>query len=107
VWEGREYPVFAVDRDQADAVNLAIAGLNGKGLEAKQIIDVCHACHESDNWPSRLYLPASSNLKFQAAPEDAMGPLFRSESERVGSEKADVASGVGEVDTLEAEAPLG
>lgn len=107
VWAGREYPVFAIDRDQADAVNVALARLDGAGLEPKQIIDVCHACHESATWPSRLFLPDSTNQAFKVEPEDAMKPLFESESSRVGSEEVDNGPQTGEVDALAPEVPLG
>lgn len=86
VWGGREYPVFAVDRDRADRVNEALERMNGGQLDSQQIIDVCHACSESPGWPSTVYLPQSSNQAFLAKPEDAMAQLRDTAGNHEGAE---------------------
>jgi hypothetical protein len=86
VWNGREYPVFAIDREDADAVHLAMAKMNGGTMDSSHIIDVCHACDADPKWPFRLYLPASVNPAFVAPPEDAMLELLANESNHDGAE---------------------
>ncbi|MEN0083163.1 MAG: hypothetical protein AAGC66_00210 [Leifsonia sp.] len=74
VWKGREYPVFAIDRECADPVNRAVAKLGGPELDAMKIIEVCDACSAED-WPFGIYLPNSTQEKFKLVPEDAMAGL--------------------------------
>lgn len=93
VWNGREYPVFAIDREDADAVHLAMAKMNGGTMESSQIIDVCHACDADPKWPFRLYLPGSVNPAFTASPDDAMIELLAYESSHDGAETAIAADG--------------
>jgi len=105
VWAGREYPVFAVDRDNSDAVNVALAQLRTTEMTPNKVMDVCRACHQDPTWPSKLYLPASNDTAFCSEPPDAMKPLLDAETplnppERGGS---DEPGG----DNLEDKAPLG
>ncbi|TFC92880.1 hypothetical protein [Cryobacterium sp. TMT4-31] len=86
VWQSREYPVFAVDREHHDSVNIAMGKLNGKPLEAMGIIDVCRACSADQHWPFALYLPDSSQESFRAEPIDAMGALRQVELSLEGAE---------------------
>ncbi|WP_454151201.1 hypothetical protein [Microbacterium lacticum] len=80
VWNGQEYPLFAIDRDYESPVNIALAKLNGPAITAKHITHVCEACYDSDGWPSRLYLPDSDFGPFQCTPGDAMQDLRDTES---------------------------
>lgn len=75
VWGGREYPLFAIDREIANPIHTAIAGLNTEALSAKNIIEVSAACNDSDDWPGALYLPNSQHKPFTQCPEDAMASL--------------------------------
>lgn len=104
VWKGREYPVFAIDRECDDAVHAAIGNLNGGELSSQSIIDVCHACHESGGWPSRLYLPDSTHETFQAEPEDVMSGMGEVEGGMAGAETIDTSDGGA---SLEKDPPMG
>ena len=104
VWAGREYPVFAVDRDRADRVNEALERMNGSPLDSQQVIDVCHACSESSGWPSTVYLPQSTNHAFLVKPEDAMTRLRETAGNHEGAETVPT-NGDQEVD--QATLPLG
>lgn len=86
VWNSREYPVFAIDREHEDPVHIALAGLNGRAVDALSVINVCHACSKDSNWPCTLYLPDATNEAFHVKPEDAMKPLLDSETDYDGAE---------------------
>lgn len=105
VWRAREYPIFAIDRDCEDAVNKAVAKMNGKKLEASQVIDVCHACAADGQWPFGLYLPDSTNESFREVPADAMSELLGSETPLDGAESADESGDGDNLDTHDG--PLG
>lgn len=104
VWNGREYPAFAIDREHSDLVNLAMAKLGGQVLDAAQIIDVCHACGKAENWHFRLYLPDATNAAFHVVPENAMAQLIQAETPLDGAE-SEIDPDGGE--TLEQSPPLG
>jgi hypothetical protein len=60
VWDGRAYPVFAIDRQSKDPVVAALRKVTGDTLiDPQAVIAVALACHDSD-WPSRIYLAAGS-----------------------------------------------
>ncbi|WP_217583754.1 hypothetical protein [Microbacterium sp. GbtcB4] len=105
VWDGREYPLFAIDRHFHDGVNKSVAKLVQTPPEAQDIIDVCHACNSDDNWPCAIYLPASSNVHMQVEPEDAMATLRASEQTSAGFEKLTKGASGGGKD-LKADPPL-
>lgn len=104
VWNGRDYPVFAVDRERGDPIHEALAKLGGGPLSSEHVIDVCHACATDESWPFALYLPNSSNENFTTKPDDAMADLLASETSMEGAETepgGDQGAG------LEAAPPLG
>lgn len=105
VWRAREYPIFAIDRECADPVNMAVSKMHGSAVEASHVIDVCHACAADTQWPFRLYLPDSTNDSFREVPDDAMSELLNSETPLDGAESADASGGAGALET--AGAPLG
>ena len=105
VWAGREYPVFAVDRDDGDAVNVALAQLRTTDMTPNKVMDVCRACHQDPSWPSKLYLPASNDAAFCTEPSDAMKPLLDAESP-LNPPKQGAAEEPGG-DNLDDKAPLG
>jgi hypothetical protein len=102
VWNGQEYPVFAIDRDHDLPVNMALAKLNGHPITAQNITHVCEACYKTDGWPSRLYLPDSEVDAFQHAPDDAMQSLREAESTVTVEDK-----GLDDGDALSDDPPLG
>lgn len=75
VWNGREYPIFAVDRHDGDMVNKALQPFNGGSLEAQHISDLCRECSKSDGWPSALYLPESGVDEFKINPVDPLAGM--------------------------------
>lgn len=105
VWADREYPVFAIDRDHFDPVNVALAQLRSHDTTASRVMDVCRACHQDPRWPSKLYLPASKDTAFCDEPADAMKPLFDAESPLTAGEHAEKDEIDGE--NLDDTAPLG
>jgi hypothetical protein len=104
VWNGREYPVFAIDRESGDPIHEALAKLGGGPITSQNVIDVCHACASDESWPFALYLPDSTNGAFTAVPEDAMADLYESETSMEGAETEPEN---GEGSGLEATPPLG
>ena len=104
VWQAREYPVFAIDRDCGDKVNEAVAEMNGGGLKAEAIMRIGQACADDPNWRFRMYLPDSTRERFHDEPEDAMAGLLEAESTRDGAETLATDDG-GEA--LTEAAPLG
>lgn len=93
VWNGREYPVFAIDRERRDPIHEALAAIAAGTITAQHVIDVCHACATDGTWPFRLYLPGSANAAFQGEPDDAMADLYESETSLVGAETKVAADG--------------
>lgn len=72
VWDGRPYPVFAIDRQSKDPVVAALRKVTGDTLiEPQAVIAVARACHDSD-WPSRIYL-AKGSVEFKS--EDLLSKM--------------------------------
>ena len=66
VWDGRSYPIFALDREYDDAIARHISSVQGKGVI--QLLDVQHlaeACILDGAWPSTVYFPDSSHDIFK------------------------------------------
>lgn len=59
VWGGRDYPVFAVDLEHADAVNEAMAKFLSETAQPQDIKKLCEACYTDARWPFHMYLPNS------------------------------------------------
>lgn len=76
VWNGREYPIFAVDRHEEDMVNKALRVFSGPKLEAQHISDLCRECAASPGWPSALYLPDSGIDEFKQNPVDPLAGMI-------------------------------
>jgi hypothetical protein len=104
VWNGREYPVFAIDRESGDPIHEALAKLGGGPISSQHVIDVCHACASDESWPFALYLPDSTTGSFTTKPEDAMADLYGSETSMEGAETEPED---GEGSGLEEKPPLG
>ncbi len=106
VWDGREYPLFALDRHVEDAVNKSVAKLVQPPPTAQEIIDVCRACHTDVNWPCALYLPRSTNEHLTTPPVDAMASLREGEQSAEGFEELTKKPEAGG-EALKADAPTG
>lgn len=68
VWNGREYPVFAIDRHHNEPVNKALRSVSGVNSDPAQIKSLAHACLTDKHWPSRLYLPNGNNDLVRTVP---------------------------------------
>ncbi|NKS64406.1 hypothetical protein GS966_02475 [Rhodococcus hoagii] len=69
VWNGREYPLFAIDRQISDPVHEALRSLDGDThASAENIETLARACGKSGNWPFCVYLPDSQQAAFNIAP---------------------------------------
>lgn len=79
VWNGREYPIFAIDRHTGDPLNEAIRKMNSQNYDPQQVLEVCSACAGFEDWTGKLYLPESAHGDFQNVPVDAMESLRQSE----------------------------
>lgn len=69
VWNGREYPLFAIDRLYDEPVNKAISELTSGNLDPVKVKALAHACLTDKQWPSRLYLPDGNNDLVKIVPE--------------------------------------
>jgi hypothetical protein len=102
VWDGREYPLFALDRHHTDLVNRALAKIVDPRVKPIDVVDLCKACSAQENWPSKLYLPKSWHRTFRDVPADTLEELRSNSME--GAEtvpQADLGS-----EPLEADPPL-
>ncbi|MBF6672460.1 hypothetical protein [Glutamicibacter sp. FBE19] len=88
VWGGREYPIFAIDRQFDDPLNKAVKQLESNGIDAGVVLNVCSACHQDEGWRGAIYLPDSHSEHFKKEPEDAMRELMERESTHDGAESA-------------------
>lgn len=71
VWGGKRYPVVAIDLMYEDPVNLAYSKMLHRPTTV-EIHELCQACYTSEGWPSKLYLPKSSNSLFHDDPSDPL-----------------------------------
>lgn len=72
VWNARPYPIFAVDRQFSDAVHEAERALHPPVGGRGAIAAICAACSATSDWPSALFLEASTNPSFTHQPEDTL-----------------------------------
>lgn len=88
VWNGRNYPVFAIDRydDLGDKVR------NVLHLDHEAVIKICDACSDCEDWPSRLFLPKSpmtglTDSQFKKMTSEPIDVLSAYESDAEGARK--------------------
>jgi hypothetical protein len=72
VWGGREYPVFALDLQHADAVHVALAALRGDRHENAAILKLCASAHHSVGWPCAMYLRDAITDDFKTVPDNPL-----------------------------------
>lgn len=75
VWDGRAYPLFALDRHQGDLINRALAALENNDLDPNKVVELCRQCSKDPTWPSKLYLPGSEHAIFCIEPFDPLREL--------------------------------
>lgn len=102
VWRGREYPLFALDREAGDSINVAMEKITSRSLPALDVLNLCRACSGDTQWPSRLYLPRSGHDDFRVEPSDSLEGLRLNNMEGAETVPAEVGD-----DELEDDAPLG
>jgi hypothetical protein len=103
VWDGRPYPLFALDRHQSNLINMALAAIEKSDLEPHQVVDLCRECSKDATWPSKLYLPNSDHGIFRAMPTDSLAELASNSMDGAESLPS-TNTGVG--DDLEEHPPL-
>ncbi|WP_138275770.1 hypothetical protein [Rhodoluna limnophila] len=104
VWDGRSYPLFAIDRKFDDNLHAALRKISGSQLTSELVANVCQACSNSPGWVFKIYLPESSNKAFHNVPSDAMAVLRGAALSNEGAEIP--ATENGNLD-LESDPPLG
>lgn len=67
VWGDRQYPILALDRQIDDPVHQA-QRLMAEQPSLSHIARLCHACLNSDGWPSGIYLPDVDHEVFRREP---------------------------------------
>lgn len=103
VFGARSYPLFALDREHDDPLNQALQGMNSE-LDLEAVAKVCEACHGSDDWPSRLFLPDSQVSALHEVPTDALAASAPSDNTMEGSESEPSSDGQ---DELPVDVPMG
>ena len=104
VWDGRAYPLFALDRHQSDLINVALAAIEKTDLEPHKVVSLCRECSKDGGWPSRLYLPKSDHGEFRVVPTDSLDELRSNSME--GAESLPEVEAAGTADELEDDPPL-
>jgi hypothetical protein len=65
VWNGREYPVFALDRHREDQIVKSIGAVHNKPpVPLLEVDRLALACLEDEGWPSRVYFAQSNYTAF-------------------------------------------
>ncbi|PZR54189.1 hypothetical protein DNL40_04465 [Xylanimonas oleitrophica] len=103
VWNGREYPLFALDRHSLDSVYVAMARIHSETVEPIDVVNLCRECLGKPDWPSGIYLPDSGHVEFRNTPVDTLDDLRTNSME--GAETVLPEGDTG--DNLEQDAPLG
>jgi hypothetical protein len=85
VWNGRDYPLFALDRHHTDDVNKSIRDLTDGGVDLTKAETLCRECVTSVGWVSAIYLPKSGVEGVTAEPADSLASL-RQDNTLKGSE---------------------
>lgn len=93
VWQGRSYPVFAIDSQFDDAFNRAYAAFD-KPPSMTAIAELCQACYSSEGWPSLAYLPRASSKYFADLPQDPLADYATTSSEGAETLPSDNVHGV-------------
>jgi hypothetical protein len=75
VWRGREYPLFALDREADDLVNVALENIRHNRVGSQDVVNLCKVCAADPDWPSALYLPGSDHPELRAEPVDSLAQL--------------------------------
>lgn len=71
VWQGREYPLFAIDRHAGDKVVRHLNKVRGtKPVEARSVCRLAERCVQSADWPARIYLRTSAEASFTSLRRD-------------------------------------
>ncbi|TCL88771.1 hypothetical protein EDF31_101618 [Curtobacterium sp. PhB142] len=93
VWDGRPYPLLAIDREYVDKVHAAERALLPGSGGPSEVAALCEACSATPGWPSALYLPGSENPAFTRRPEDILKSQM--ENDTTGAETPPPPAGQG------------
>lgn len=65
VWDGRGYPVFAVDRQHRDQIVQKLASVQHRPpVVLEEVVHLAEACKDDPRWPSRVYFKNSGYAEF-------------------------------------------
>ncbi|MDN6478188.1 hypothetical protein [Corynebacterium variabile] len=85
VWNGREYPLVAIDRQSKDSVNIHLRPFR-QAQNAQSLKSLCYACYGSDGWPSKLFLPESDDLNYREELTDPLKSSYLASESKDGAE---------------------
>lgn len=96
VWNGRDYPLFAIDRRHDDAVNRAVKDVDSSAArpDIASAIELCRSCVEAEGWPSSIHLPEADEKAMVRAPQDPLARM-RGDNKLQGAEEKPLADGLG------------
>lgn len=86
VWNGRDYPLFALDRHHNDDVNASIRDLVDGHVDLTKAETLCRECVTSEGWVSAIYLPKSGVDGVSDEPIDSLAKLREQENDLKGGE---------------------
>lgn len=72
VWNGRQYPVFALDLEYDDPVHVALAAVRGERHDNAAILKLCSAAYRSPGWPCAMFLPDATTKDFTVVPDNPL-----------------------------------
>lgn len=106
VSDGREYPLFAIDRRCSDDINAAIKAMSNNQLSPDAAEKLFRECTTSKGWISGIYLPDSGHAATKVPPLDSLAESRKIALDMTGAEsKAPGDQEAGKVPP--SEAPLG
>ena len=99
VWENQRYPIVAIDTQHDNPVHKAYRKFEHRGT-VQDLHDLCEACYQSKNWPSKIYLPDATIDHYHQTPEDPLKDYIATSSEGAeqiaDDEPADASNDLGD-----------
>lgn len=106
VWGNRPYPVIAIDLEADDPVNEAYEQIHPRGSR-DELLNLCHACYTTEDWPFQLYLPDSKDGSLQDRPIDKLDNVATTRPEGVERKAEDAQDEPPDAAELGDNVPLG
>lgn len=100
VWENQRYPIVAIDTQYEDRVHQAYRKFEQHDRTgAPELHELCEACYQTDNWPSKIYLPNAGVDYYKDRPVDPLKDYIAMTSEgaeEIADEPEGASSDLGE-----------